>query len=61
MATPGEDRVRFQGIPERNTSDNLLRTTQQHNVHRRGACLSFLCGVVGACRVQRVGVLCGWS
>ena len=33
MATPQEDRARFQGIPERNTSDNLLRTTQQHHVH----------------------------
>ena len=33
MATPGEDRARFQGIPERNTSDTLLRTTQQHHVH----------------------------
>lgn len=25
--------ARFRDIPERNTSDNLLRTTQQHHVH----------------------------
>lgn len=61
MEPQSDDRTRFRGIPECSTSDILLRTTQQHPVHRRGACRSFLCGVVGACRVQRVGVLCGWS
>jgi hypothetical protein len=33
MQPQNDDRARFQGIPERNTSDNLLRTTQQHHVH----------------------------
>ena len=33
MATPQEDRARFREVQERNTSDTLLRTTQQHHVH----------------------------
>ncbi|GAB3729959.1 hypothetical protein GCM10028794_04830 [Silanimonas algicola] len=33
MATPEEDQPRFEGIPERNSSDTLLRTLQQHHVH----------------------------
>lgn len=61
MEPQSDDRTRFRGVPERNTSDTLLRTTQQHPVHGRGACRSFLCGAVGACGVQRLGVLGGWS
>lgn len=33
MEQQSDDRARFLGIPERNTSDTLLRTTQQHHVH----------------------------
>lgn len=61
MEPQSDDRIRFRGIPECSTSDILLRTTQQHDVHRRGACPSFLRGVMGARGVQRVDVLGGWS
>ncbi len=33
MDSPNESAPQFSTIPERNTSDNLLRTTQQHHVH----------------------------
>lgn len=33
MDTGDNGAARFRDIPERNTSDNLLRTTQQHHVH----------------------------
>jgi hypothetical protein len=33
VQSTGGDAARFRDIPERNTSDNLLRTMQQHHVH----------------------------